>query len=254
MGGPDNPTPPMQAAAREGRVDVLQFLWENGAEGDLKRTCSGGEEPMMSAAINYRNSIHPTALQDILRWFILKGALCSDDEARTLDQDAVRSVLGPTYVSLSISHLEGLVRVVDERPGLLSWAKEAQFALDKTLFEFLSVQHRCAKTSSAHSLHRILGAMPIDANRAVAGFLGAPLGRELKIVRQLGNCLEEYLDDVPVGHVLEDGQMIAVGSDEDMNRLGRRRYLEGQPTLQDQVDRAFWVLHGAEDHYDRDGN
>jgi len=73
---------PMWSAARNGHLDVCKFLYENGAENDIRRETFFGSTPFSAAATNNRD--------EVLRWLVLHGALCADNSSEDVCVERAR--------------------------------------------------------------------------------------------------------------------------------------------------------------------
>ena len=70
---------PMYVAAWRGHLDVCKFLYANGVKIDIRRMNIDGWTPLNRAAIQDEH--------EIVRWLVLKGALCANDSSEEIDGD-----------------------------------------------------------------------------------------------------------------------------------------------------------------------
>ena len=121
---------PMLLAAVLGELDVCKWLFDRGAAKDIKRRT---RETHPDYYPNGRSPLHVafgySEKRDLIRWLILKGALCKDDDSGELDVEIMKQDLDPTY--------SVVLDVREERKLLLEWANDLHQARYSSLL-FLS--------------------------------------------------------------------------------------------------------------------
>ena len=108
-------TSPIHMAAWAGCLDICKFLTANGAQDLMRLTNIHGWTPFLCAANG--------GSDQVVRWLVLQGALCHDDNSDEVDGDLIHHRRHNTYVNRSV--FKTCERLVD-------WSKDvlqAHFAL-----------------------------------------------------------------------------------------------------------------------------
>ena len=72
---------PMWYAAQDGNLEICNVLYANGAQNDVRNADEDGWTPFHFAAVNRRD--------DMVRWLVLHGALCADDDSEEIEKDRI---------------------------------------------------------------------------------------------------------------------------------------------------------------------
>ena len=70
----------MYVAALHGHLDVCKVLYENGAQNDVRKRTSSWTPFLVAATHGH---------QEVVRWLVLHGALCSDNNSEDVDRSRV---------------------------------------------------------------------------------------------------------------------------------------------------------------------
>jgi hypothetical protein len=206
---------PMWAAALHGSMEVCKWLFDHGAAKDVKRSNYYGNDPLSAT---FGSTV---ASRDLIRWLVLNGALCKDDDSGELGVDLMRDCLNQADGS------------AEERPELLKWAREhhqPRVAFHMFLMGTLSKSEYSAtklrdalmaKIDTSSAVDRILANIPSDQCRllwddlfpsrvcplaAISGksgileligdYVGIMRGREARIIRQLTELLPGVIEEI----------------------------------------------------------
>ena len=199
---------PMYAASHSGQLDACKWLFDHGANNDVKRRTSNDVSPL---CVTFDKSYWRV----MSRWLILMGALCKDDGSSDLDLRVMRK------------DLDRDEECIDERHSLLEWANvrhQTRQAFLVFLMGTLSPHYSplslrkllVQKLESEEATDRILDSLPsnqhqqlwddllITKQRArplaflsgslgilemIGDFVGVIRGREARIIRQLVEIL-----------------------------------------------------------------
>jgi hypothetical protein len=162
---------PMYLAARNGHLDVCKFLYENGAENDVRRATESYWTPFIAAACNSRD--------EVLRWLVLHGALCADNSSEDVCVERAR-----------IDH-ENEVRSCER---LVEWAEEviqSHSALITFLGGTLAPAHANA---DQRCILQSLSGHP-GVRKHIADFVGLEVTKrkQLRILRNVKEVLSFYI-------------------------------------------------------------
>ena len=196
---------PMRMAACKGQLVVCKWLFAHGAAGDVKRLQEGRSaltrnfanactihshvrrNPKMplKLALRYRGII--SSKRDMIRWLVLNGALCTDDDSGALCFVTVDRDLG--QMSGHRSDVASL-----ERASLLEWANDLHRARTSFLL-FLSgallPSEDASSTRRTVSHVQLLGVEP-GIRKLIGDFDGFVRGREARIIDKLTKMLRPY--------------------------------------------------------------
>ena len=126
---------PMWAAARNGNGTgrciclICKWLFEHGAAEDIKRPTRIAESFSIGVTRPLNRAFSPLRQirRNLIRWFILNGALCKDDNLGDLDVEKMKADLDSIW-----GHMPRR-RVRTERAALLTWAND----LHRARYSFL---------------------------------------------------------------------------------------------------------------------
>ena len=214
---------PMYAAAIGGQLEVCEWLYKHGAEGDIKKTNEGDYSPLHCSFETWCKRQHDGAVS---RWLILKGVL-SDDAGR-VDAAILRRDLDSEYDP--DYDVDGWI---DERSDVLHWAQEAVQAHDNFMMFLMGTTPKpafsqealrklllgCNHSGDAGELlmnnnpeeqYELLYKKITESRRPlsclagkigllehIADYAGVVRGRDLLILRSLVGSLSEYLEENP---------------------------------------------------------
>ena len=218
---------PMYAAARGGKLEACQWLYDHGAANDVKGRPQNDTGPLrfMTASLLWNAFLNSEL--DVSRWLILKGALCKDDGSGDLDLGLVRKSLDGGAV------IDWHVHGIETRRMLLEWANQRQRDRE-AFFVFLTGAGKISpfeyspsalrnlllmRLLSERATDQILGSVPSDQHQQlwtnlisdeecssplnrlvgasgvlemIADFAGVVKGQEAHIIRQLTEILPEF--------------------------------------------------------------
>lgn len=196
---------PMYAAAQGGKFDACRWLTEHGAAADARRRSS----PLRAASMHAYND-----LTGLMKWFILKGALCKDDDTGTLNKEVLRIDILDVFVELEsllewandrhrcrsafIIFLQGTLGIPDYSPQkLLSELakrnrseREAKIILKNTPTDQCQLLWDSLRDNPVKLLRGKRGILEV-----ISDFIGALHGREALIIRQLTEILPEFVGE-----------------------------------------------------------
>jgi len=221
---------PMYAAAHGGNVDICKWLCEHGGRGDIRNVNRYWTSPM-HATVTYTatwlaSSIRIRRQQETYRWLILNEALCPNDDGIVeigLIREALRSDGGRNERMHIREWAEGAVRTYDGFMVLLMGTHRRVVPpfrkddLEKLLKEKLlspdSVsammkhlpedQQLLIWNNEQKNKHRICVLQYLSGHpgirQSIADMVGVVRGRELRIMRQLGTKMWDYIEEVHSG-------------------------------------------------------
>lgn len=170
---------PMYAAASRGRLDICKFLYANGAQSDIRRVNSAGWSPFLAALIDTRH--------ELIRWLVLHGALCADDNSDVLDVEYLQKQ-GGFMNNLSSYH---------SCRKLLEWAKE-RTRNHSSLLMFLRGTLPPSDSKTGHSciLQNLSGYLGVRKKIAAFVQIERLTAKQLRILHQLTEVLPSVLSDL----------------------------------------------------------
>jgi hypothetical protein len=164
-----------------GNIEMCKWLFAHGAAKDINRRTPNGRSSPLHHSFLYEAS------RNLIRWFILNGALCKDDDSGDLDAEAMKQDLGNSWQ-------------VEERKVLLEWATDLHRA--RTSF-YLFLQGALPVPMHATSTHqspcplKLMGGNP-GIFETIGAYVGIHLGREARIIRQLTEMLPKAIAEFHV--------------------------------------------------------
>ena len=180
---------PMYCAAVHGHLDVCKWLYDHEASQDIKRKTQAACIASVNGLSPLRGSSMFSDHQELMRWLILKGALCTDDGYGELDMDILKQELG----SSSSPRLFG-DRNARKRALLLEWANDLHQRRGPFRMFLLGTSRQkkhSYPTRKSLSPIRILGGQP-GVLQVIGDFVGIVRGREARIIRQLTEVLPDF--------------------------------------------------------------
>lgn len=180
---------PMYCAAVHGHLDVCKWLYDHGASQDIKRRTQAACIASVNGLSPLRGSSMFSDHQELVRWLILRGALCTDDGCGELDMDILKQELGS---SSSPRHFGD--RNARKRELLLEWANDLhQRRGPFRTFVLGTIRPKTHSYPTRKSLTplRILGGQP-GVLQVIGDFVGIVRGREARIIRQLTEVLPDF--------------------------------------------------------------
>ena len=171
---------PMYEAAYEGHLDICKVLYKNGAQNHV-RGCIGEEWGPIHAAANNSHD-------EVVRWFVLQGALCADASSEEIDEDCIYP---KGYISVSASK-----RMARSYKRLVEWSKEVT-QTHSAVFTFLGGALPPAHDTVQSRTLRCLSGHP-GVKKHIGDFVGLEVTKrkQLRILRSVvdvSSCFE--IDD-----------------------------------------------------------
>ena len=169
---------PMYEAAEEGHLDICKLLYENGAQNHVRRCIEDGWASIHAAA----NKGH----DELVRWFVLQGALCADANSEEIDEDYIYPEDHDTVSS-------DRKRMASSYKRLVEWA-EMVVQTHSAVVMFLggtlppapdTVQSRTLQCLSGHP----------GVRKHIGDYVGMEVtkGKHLRILRNVVNVLPSFI-------------------------------------------------------------
>jgi hypothetical protein len=169
---------PMYATAHWGHLDICKVLYANGAQNDVRRgnPAADGWTPFHAAACH--------GYDELIRWFVLQGALCADGNSEEIEEDRV-SFEALRYDSVRSSWQR-----------LVEWAKEVT-QTHSSVVAFLCGALPPAPDENQSRTLQCLSGHP-GVRKHIGDFVGLEVtkGKQLRILRQVVDVLpSEWASD-----------------------------------------------------------
>ena len=199
---------PMYAASHSGQLDACKWLFDHGANNDVKRRTSNDVSPLCV-------TFDKCYWRDTSRWLILMGALCKDDGSSDLDLRVMRKDLDRDedcvaecrpLLEWAIGHHQTRQAFLVFMMGtisphysplslhtLLVQKLESEEATDRILDSLPADQHQQLWDNLLVIKHRAcpLGTLSGSSGvlEMIGNYIGVVRGREARIIRQLAEIL-----------------------------------------------------------------
>ena len=157
---------PMYVAALRGHLDLCKVLYENGAQNDVRRMNRDSLTPFFVASI-YGH-------QAVLRWLVLHGALCADNNSEDVDRRRV------VWINEDM---------IDSCDGLVKWAEKVTQTHD-ALITFLGGTLPPAPDADHRCMLQCLSGHP-GVRKHISNFVGLEVttGKHLRILQSVKEVL-----------------------------------------------------------------
>jgi len=183
---PDNVWSPMEAAVECGHLEVCKVLHANGAKNDIWKEDVTGFTPFQNVA-GLTPFYHATYAghDELLRWLVLQGALCADDNSEEVVVDRIypRNYRGITQV---------MSRTCDR---LVEWAAEVTLSHSSMVMFLLGILPPAPGTDQSCILQCLSGHNGV--RKHIADFVGLEVtkGKHLRILRNVKDVLPSFYQD-----------------------------------------------------------
>ena len=176
---------PMQNAALGNSLEACKWLYVNGAQSDVRRVTRKGRTPLGIAAAKNND--------ELLRWLVLHGALCADDNTDIVECARIR-------IRLFINFSQNIIPVGPALKRLAEWATTAtQPVRNPAVVAFLCAALPPKSNDDADSpciLQYYLSGEP-GIRQRIADFAGKYTKRQVSILRQVRDELPPFLACFP---------------------------------------------------------
>jgi len=174
----EHPLFPMYTAAEDGNLDICKLLYENGAQNHVRR-CTKDEGGPFHAAANKGHD-------ELVRWFVLQGALCADASSEEIDEDCI-------YPKDHVTVSSARERIASSYKRLVEWA-EMVIQTHSAVVMFLggtlppapdTVQSRTLQCLSGHP----------GVRKHIGDFVGMEVTKreDLRILRNVVDVLPSFI-------------------------------------------------------------
>ena len=169
------PVLPMYEAAYQGYFVICKLLYENGAQNDIWRYDKYQWCPIHAAAYKGHD--------EVVRWFVLQGALCADTSSEEMDEDRIY----PTYHVVAVSPARK--RMASSYKRLVEWAKEVTQCHSSVVMFLLGTLPPAPDTDKSRTLQCLSGFPGV--RKHIGDFVGMEVTKRkhLRILRNVvGGC------------------------------------------------------------------
>ena len=167
---------PMYAAAHWDRLGICKVLYANGAQNDVRRDnpAADGWTPFHAAAFH--------GYDEMVRWFVLQGALCADVSSEKIEEDLISSE-ALRYPSL----LSSCQRLVE-------WAKEVTQSHSALVMFLSGTLPPAPDKDQSCTLLQCLSGQP-GVRKHIADFVGLEVtkAKQLRILRNVVDVLPSFI-------------------------------------------------------------
>lgn len=176
---------PMQNAVLGNSLEACKWLYVNGAQSDVRLVTRKGRTPLGIAAANNND--------EIVRWLVLHGALCADDNTDIVECARIR-------IRLFINFSQNIIPVGPALKRLAVWAGTAtQPSRNPAVVAFLcgALPPKSNDDTDSPCILQYYLSWEAGIRKQIAGFAGQYTKRQVSILRQVRDELPPFLAKPP---------------------------------------------------------
>ena len=175
---------PMYIAADRGYLDICKVLYANGAQNDVWRGDGDGWTPFHSVTV-----FHGDDETGMVRWLVLQGALCADDNSEEIDRDLINAPDLFRFQRCNVS------RSCEQ---LVEWAKEKTESHSALVMFLFGTLPPAPDNDQSCTLLQYLSGQP-GVRKHIAEFVGMEITKvkHLRILRSAVDVLPSFIKPYP---------------------------------------------------------